>query len=454
MFSAMVNTPWGDSEGLRERRLPPGPGTAADEVERNQRERLYAALIAVVAEKGYERTSVADLVEVSGVSRSAFYERFANKEACFQATVEELVAWFGGTVARNYDGRGTALRVMLAVIASQPAAARICFLDAFAVGGRAAAPIAEAVGGVEAMYASAFARNHPRAGPMPGAMVKAIVGGVLKVVHTRVHREEVEALSGLADELRHWSLGYEPPTQPLRVPRRAKLEARQFAGYTAVERIGRAAAASVVELGYAATSTAEIARRASLSLKTFYSHFANKEEAVVAALELARRQMMALVRPELRRAGNWREGVRALFETLCAFLAAEPAYARLLTIDVYAAGARALDQRDRLIESLQAMLAPGYSENPQTPKIAAEAIGGAIYALLGEQVRSGGAESLPQSAPLATYLTLMPFIGTRQATAVANGEETVLEGESRGAPAASRSPQKVRTQAAKEAPGA
>ena len=67
----MVQTPWGDSSRLREKTLPPGRGTTAEEAAQNHRERLFGALVAKVAEKGYEATTVADLVELSGVSRAA-----------------------------------------------------------------------------------------------------------------------------------------------------------------------------------------------------------------------------------------------------------------------------------------------------------------------------------------------------------------------------------------------
>ena len=38
--------------------LPPGRGTPRDVAERNQRERLFAAIVATVAKKGYEATTV------------------------------------------------------------------------------------------------------------------------------------------------------------------------------------------------------------------------------------------------------------------------------------------------------------------------------------------------------------------------------------------------------------
>src|SRR6476660_3329233 len=87
----MVRTPWGDATELRARMLRPGRGMPREEAERNQRERLFAAMVATVAEKGYEATTVADLVELSGVSRSAFYRHFDDKQACFLAAVEAIV---------------------------------------------------------------------------------------------------------------------------------------------------------------------------------------------------------------------------------------------------------------------------------------------------------------------------------------------------------------------------
>ncbi len=87
----MTRTPWGDATELRERMLRPGRGTPREEAEKNQRERLFAAMVATVADKGYEATTVADLVNLSGVSRSAFYRHFADKEECFLTAAEALI---------------------------------------------------------------------------------------------------------------------------------------------------------------------------------------------------------------------------------------------------------------------------------------------------------------------------------------------------------------------------
>ena len=84
----MTMTPWGDSARLRERRLPPGPGTPREQVIANQRERLFGALVATVAAKGYEATTVGDLAELSGVSSRTFYDLYPDKRACFEEALE------------------------------------------------------------------------------------------------------------------------------------------------------------------------------------------------------------------------------------------------------------------------------------------------------------------------------------------------------------------------------
>jgi AcrR family transcriptional regulator len=63
---------------------------------RSERERVLEAMVRVAAAKGYEPTTVADVVEFAGVSEDAFYEMFDGKEACFleayEAVFDVLVA--------------------------------------------------------------------------------------------------------------------------------------------------------------------------------------------------------------------------------------------------------------------------------------------------------------------------------------------------------------------------
>ena len=87
----MVLTPWGYSGTLKERKLRPGPGVPREEVVANQRERLFGAMVTSVCQRGYEATTLSDLVEISGVSSRTFYDLFPDKQAAFLATLEAII---------------------------------------------------------------------------------------------------------------------------------------------------------------------------------------------------------------------------------------------------------------------------------------------------------------------------------------------------------------------------
>lgn len=83
------------------RRLPPGPhGIPPELVERNQRERLIAAMAEVCAERGYAESSVAEVAKRAGVSTASFYRQFKDKRECMLVSFEELFGRLLGEVER------------------------------------------------------------------------------------------------------------------------------------------------------------------------------------------------------------------------------------------------------------------------------------------------------------------------------------------------------------------
>jgi AcrR family transcriptional regulator len=61
----------------------------ADDEKGNYRQRLLDALEESIAEDGYPRTTVADIVRRARTSRRTFYEHFDGREACFVALLTE-----------------------------------------------------------------------------------------------------------------------------------------------------------------------------------------------------------------------------------------------------------------------------------------------------------------------------------------------------------------------------
>jgi len=116
--------------------LAPRLGTKKDDVALGQRARLLAAIAHVIGEKGYEATTVADVVRAAGVSRTTFYEHFAGKEACFLEAyrhgMEVLDAEVERAVGEAEGWRGqlrAGIRAYLGVLARDPATARTYLLE-------------------------------------------------------------------------------------------------------------------------------------------------------------------------------------------------------------------------------------------------------------------------------------------------------------------------------------
>ena len=405
-------------------KMPPGRGNVPEETARNRRQRLFGAMVAISSEKGYEATTISDLARVAGVSRAAFYELFKDKQECMLAAVEALVGPTIAVIERSEDaGTGEvrvrqAMEAFLGLLAEQPAASKMGFIEVYATGPDGEAAVDRAIDVFERFGVSQL-NQIPGREKMPPQMVRAMVGGLIKVIQKRLYSDEADQLPRLAEPIADWALSYPAPPGPLKGPKRRGRKARPFDERQRVahppERVLRALAATVAEKGYAATTVAEVIERASTSYRVFYGHFEDKEKAVLAALDSGSAQMLASVLPAFHRARSWPESVRAAYEAMFAFALEEPEYTRLGAVEMYPVGRAALRRRDSVMEGLEALLTPGYQLAPETPPIAAEAIGGAIYALIHDQVKRKGPESLPDLAPTATYMTLAPFLGAEEA---------------------------------------
>jgi len=108
---------------------------------------MLRAMAEAVAELGYVKTPVAEVLRRAGVSRETFYEHFANKEECFLAAYDAGVAVIlaemtGGDDADGGDEADADLaarldRVLeryLAVLAREPAVARTFLVEVYAAG--------------------------------------------------------------------------------------------------------------------------------------------------------------------------------------------------------------------------------------------------------------------------------------------------------------------------------
>jgi AcrR family transcriptional regulator len=129
-------------EDLHLWKLPRGRhGLSRELVARSQRERLLAAVVRVAAEKGYQATSVADILKAAGVGRESFYRYFENKEDCFLAANDVLVDDLEAEIVDAYSQPGpwpervrAGLEAALAWFAADPDIARVMMIEMGMVG--------------------------------------------------------------------------------------------------------------------------------------------------------------------------------------------------------------------------------------------------------------------------------------------------------------------------------
>ena len=421
-------TPWGTAESLRARRLRPGPTSDPEKVAQNQRERLFGAMVASVSERGYSATTLSNLVEISGVSRRSLYSLFADKEACFQAAIEAILAGGMSQVLGTQSAGGSWEQRALArfeacakLIVDQPAAAKMCLLESYAAGPAARVPIDEAIVVWERAMAEHLDESPEHAG-MPSEMITVFAGASLEIARDRLQRGREPELPELIGQTAQVLLSYRPPPQPLRMATRPpKPSAETIEGTDHRERALGALADLAAELGYENVGVNEVIKRASMSPATFYANFSGKEDALIAAIESAGAQVVAATLPAFRRHADWPQGVRGAIGALLNFLASRPALARLLTVEVYAAGPRALESRDDALRALEVILTPGERSFPEVASAAPWVIAEGAYSLGYRKVSESGATSLPSLAPILTYLALAPFIGADAACEAANG---------------------------------
>ncbi|GAA4064391.1 TetR/AcrR family transcriptional regulator [Actinomadura miaoliensis] len=84
-------------------------------------------------------------------------------------------------------------------------------------------------------------------------------------------------------------------------------------------------AASIAEKGYRGTTVADIVRRARTSRRTFYEHFASKEECFIVLLTAANAEMIRRVSAAVDQTAPWTTQVRQAIEAWIACVESEPA---------------------------------------------------------------------------------------------------------------------------------
>jgi AcrR family transcriptional regulator len=200
---------------------------------------------------------------------------------------------------------------------------------------------------------------------------------------------------------------------------------REFIAQNQRERIITAMVDAVAERGYNATTVAHITKAASVSRRTFYEHFADKEACFLAAYDMVADHIRASMRAAAESFTEWPQQVRAALATMLRFLSAEPELARLCMVEPVAAGgeiaARHRASMQGFVEILKAGR-PQHSGSRPLPDATEETLVGGIVSLIVREISAGRTEDLEQLLPDLVELILAPYLGNEEAERLARGD--------------------------------
>jgi AcrR family transcriptional regulator len=166
-----------------------------------QRRRIFLAMAALMAEKGYAATSIAQVLRRARVSRETFYEQFSSKEDCFMSALEEAVHVIFATTLETtaapapdpWERLTRALRSYLDALAEHPQYARMFLIEIYAAGPEALRRRAA----LQRRYADVIAATIGRDDEADHRAIEAFVVATSGMVTTRLAENDLDGVRAL-----------------------------------------------------------------------------------------------------------------------------------------------------------------------------------------------------------------------------------------------------------------
>jgi AcrR family transcriptional regulator len=176
---------------------------------RSERERLLEAMVRVAAAKGYEATTVGDVIEAAAVNREAFDEMFSSREACFleayDAVIDVLVAHvssaYESTVGQPWPDRiAAALRALVDLLATEHDIARMAMVEVTAVGEDARIRYRAALGRFTYFLEEGRSAS-PQGDELPADTARFAIGGATSMIFDEIRAGRGPELRRLLPDL-------------------------------------------------------------------------------------------------------------------------------------------------------------------------------------------------------------------------------------------------------------
>jgi AcrR family transcriptional regulator len=433
----------------------------------SERARLIEALIEVAAERGYRETTIELILDRAGLDRPAFDRHFRGKYDGFLSAWQEMNEECMRSVMHAYESerdwpdrlRAVASQVVGA-LCEEPSRASFA-VEVLAAGDAARARrdmtmrvVASLIDAgrqeledpesvphttAEALAGSAYGQLYAKVvrgetDDLPALLPQLMSAAVMPYLGVEAALEELGRRSNLPDRYRH-PVAADPanssaerteeyPPELARLPPGRHGLPREFVAHNQRERLIAGLAEAIAENGYSGTTIAHITRNAAVSRRTFYEHFASKDECFVAAYDTVMEQLRERVGEAFEKESDWPRAVKAGIAAMLRFLAAEPHLARLCMVEALVAGPVVVERYDAAIQSFVPYFQSGRAG--RSPEVLArlsptteEALVGGMMSLISRRVIAGKASELEALLPDLVEFTLTPYLGSDEAVKIA-----------------------------------
>jgi AcrR family transcriptional regulator len=177
---------------------------ASEVVEGHQRDRVLASAAEVFAERGFNATTVDDIVAAARIGVGSFYSLFGGKLECFLLLHDRVVAAARARIVAAVPADGpwetrfcAGLRELLALVAADPDGARIVIVEAIAAGREGEARYSASLREATATLRGGRVLDPRGAEPLPPSFESATIAGLAWLLHRRL----VDGEGATAEEL-------------------------------------------------------------------------------------------------------------------------------------------------------------------------------------------------------------------------------------------------------------
>ncbi|HST32873.1 MAG TPA: TetR/AcrR family transcriptional regulator [Solirubrobacteraceae bacterium] len=427
----------------------------------SQKQRLVSAMIQLCARVGYHEISVAQVSATAGVSSATFYQQFESKEDCLIAAfrvararvfrhIDQVAAGSDWSTAARQSLDG-----LFAGLEADPEAGRLLFVESLAGGRRMRVEREKALAEQEQLVRD-FLESRPAGTDTLDIPVAAVEGARRYIVSRRLRAQSEDRLSSLKEDWLTWMSSYARPAekspwstrteallpapsamrahvsdesrpQRTRLPRGRHGLPPTVVARSQLTRIIAGTAEVMMTKGYSDVTVADIVAAAGVSRDVFYEHFSDKKAAFLEAQQFRTQEIVDICATAYFGEADWPRRVWSALDAWLGLMAEHPAIAHLRIVECYAVGAAAIRVTEEIMGAATIFLEEGFGYAggaPKAPRLASEAITGAILELVHHDVARGRTAELPRRLPQLTYIALAPFVGADEAIRLVNDIRT------------------------------